>query len=42
VNGAVNPNINIIADVIGSEVSSKSDCTLLPEWTREGISGARS
>ena len=42
VHSTVNPDINIIADVIGSEVSGKGDCTLLPEWTRERVSRARS
>lgn len=42
VNGTVNLDVNIIADVVGSQVCGEGDGSLLPERTREGISGAGS
>jgi len=42
VDGAVNLDVNIITDVISSEVSGEGDGSLLPEGARERISGARS
>ena len=42
VDGAVNLDVDIIADVVGSEVCGEGDGTLLPEGTREGISSAGS
>lgn len=42
VDSAVNLNVDIIADVVGSEVGGEGDGTLLPEGTREGVSGSRS
>jgi len=41
VDGAVNLDVDVIADVVGSEVSGEGDGSLLPEGAREGISGAR-
>lgn len=42
VDSPVNPNIDIVTDVVGSEVSGEGNGTLLPEWAREWISRARS
>jgi len=38
--GTVNLDVNIIADVVCSEVSGEGDGSLLLEGARKGISGA--
>jgi len=35
VDGTVNLNVDIIADVVSSKISSERDGSLLPEGTRE-------
>lgn len=40
VNGAINLDVNVIADVVGSEIGGKGNGTLLPEGTRERVSSA--
>lgn len=42
VEGAINLDIDIITNVVGSEVCGQGDGTLLPEGAREGISGVGS
>ena len=40
VNGAVNSDVNIVADMVCPEVGCKSYCPLLAEGTGEGVSGS--
>lgn len=40
--GAVNFNVDVITDLVGAEVGGECDGSLLPEWAREGVSGATS
>lgn len=39
--GAVNPDVDIIADVVGPQVGREMDSTLLSEGPREGIPRSR-
>ena len=39
VNGAIYPDVDIVAYLVCSEVSGEGDVTLLPEGTSEEISG---
>lgn len=41
-NGAVNLDVNVVADVKGPEIGGEGNGSLLPEWAREGVSRARS
>lgn len=40
VNGAVNLDVDVLADLVGPQVSSERDVTLLPEWPREEIASS--
>ena len=40
VDSTIDLDVDVVADVIGPEVGGEGDGTLLPEWTRERVSGA--
>ena len=39
VDGAIDLDVDVVADVVGPEVGREGDGTLLPEGTRERVSG---
>lgn len=42
VDGAVNLDVDVLADLVGLEVGGERDVTLLPERPREEVAGAGS